>query len=55
MRKLAWCLGVLLVTVAAGAQTQAPRADEPNLSKMGMSVKANRMERASADARPSVF
>jgi hypothetical protein len=49
MRHLAWCLGVLLVTVGASAQTQAPRADEPNLSAMGMSIKANYMERTSAD------
>ncbi len=49
MKRLAWCFGVLLVTVAASAQTQAPRADEPNLSEVGMSFKANRMERISAD------
>ncbi len=49
MKKLAWCFVLLLVTVAASAQTQAPNADEPNLSAMGMSIKAFRIERNSAD------
>lgn len=49
MRKLAWCVGVLLLTVVASAQTQAPRADEPNLSAIRILVDAHYIERASAD------
>jgi hypothetical protein len=49
MRGLAWCVGVLSLTVVATAKTQAPRADEPNLSAMGMSIHANYMERSGPD------
>ena len=35
-KKIAWCFGVLLVTVAAGAQTSAPEFE----------VRANRMEKS---------
>jgi hypothetical protein len=46
MRKVTWCCGVLLLTVAASAQTQAPRADQPDLAAMRMSITANYMERS---------
>jgi hypothetical protein len=49
MRKLAWCVGVPLLTVAASAQTEAPRVDEPNLSAIRILVDARSIERASVD------